>query len=58
VSFIQTETFEKTIGCSIRKLISSKPFLSRATMHNLNATNKKYSPFSRATEYALVHWFL
>jgi hypothetical protein len=55
VSSIQTETFEKTIGCSIEKLIGNKPFLSRAVMHNLNATNKKYSPFSRATKYALVH---
>ncbi len=27
-------------------------------MYNLNVTNKKYSPFSRTTEYALVHWFL
>ncbi len=58
MSSIQTETFEKTTGCSVGKPISGKPFPSRAAMHNLNATNKKYSPFSGATEYALVHWFL
>jgi hypothetical protein len=58
MSFIQIETFEKTIGCFVEKPISSKPFLLRAAMHNLNATNKKYSLFSRATKYALVYWFL
>jgi hypothetical protein len=46
MSSIQIETFEKITGCSIEKLISSKPFLLRAAIHNLNATNKKYSPFS------------